>query len=582
MLVHGLGGSWQNWLEQIPPPPGAARVIALDLPGFGASEMPREEISIEGYGRLRRALCDALDLGQVVVVGNSMGGFIAAEFAIQYPERVERLVLQAPPGSQYQREREPLMAGARVAPGSWRAGGGDRPRRSRAAAPRCAGAAVASSRHPSRLPADLIYELISRVGPRGFVPALDAIVSYDFRDRLSRIECPTLVVWGATTCSCRAATPTSTRASIPDSRKVVFEDTGHSPMMERPAGVQRRCWCEFLAEEGEERPAGARVEAQARGRRGAARGRARRGRRPSAVVRAPSAAEPTWRRTSRARRSCSAARAARRRRRARRSRVVELDVEPPVRHVEDDGVAVADRGDRAAARASGATWPAMKPWVAPEKRPSVSSATSSPRPSPTIAAVTASISRMPGPPLGPSLRMTTTSPFWIDCAFTAANASSSDSNTRAGPRCSTRLVAGDLHDAALGREVAAQDREAAVRLERVVERADDLLALGLLGRRGLLADRPAGDGHRVAVQQAGSSSRLADTGTPPARYRSVATKRPPGLRSASSGVLPRSGRSRRRRADARPRWRRRGGGARRWSSRRSPRRRRSRSRATRA
>ena len=52
--------------------------------------------------------------------------------------------------------------------------------------------------------------------------------------------------------------------------------------------------------------------------------------------------------------------------------------------------------------ASGVTWPAIRPWVAPEKRPSVISATSSPSPSPTIAAVTCSISRMPGPPAGPS------------------------------------------------------------------------------------------------------------------------------------------------------------------------------------
>ena len=52
--------------------------------------------------------------------------------------------------------------------------------------------------------------------------------------------------------------------------------------------------------------------------------------------------------------------------------------------------------------ASGAMCPTVKPRVAPEKRPSVMSATESPRPAPTIAAVTPSISRMPGPPAGPS------------------------------------------------------------------------------------------------------------------------------------------------------------------------------------
>ena len=61
------------------------------------------------------------------------------------------------------------------------------------------------------------------------------------------------------------------------------------------------------------------------------------------------------------------------------------------------------------------------------------SATSPPSPSPTSAAVTASISLMPGPPAGPSLRITITSPALIVRWVTAAIASSSDSKTRAGP-----------------------------------------------------------------------------------------------------------------------------------------------------
>ena len=119
--------------------------------------------------------------------------------------------------------------------------------------------------------------------------------------------------------------------------------------------------------------------------------------------------------------------------------------------------------------------------MAPEKRPSVSSATESPSPSPTSAAVTASISRMPGPPAGPSLRITTTSPGWIDLAFTARERVLLALEDARRAAVLHALVAGELHDAALGREVAAQDREAAGRLERVVQRPDDLLALGLLG-----------------------------------------------------------------------------------------------------
>src|SRR5919199_1526983 len=89
--------------------------------------------------------------------------------------------------------------------------------------------------------------------------------------------------------------------------------------------------------------------------------------------------------------------------------------------------------------ASGATWPAIRPWVAPEKRPSVRRATDSPKPSPTRAAVTPSISRIPGPPLGPSYLITTTSPSSIRPLVTASIASSSESKTRAGPSWNSRV-----------------------------------------------------------------------------------------------------------------------------------------------
>src|SRR5690606_11256992 len=71
-------------------------------------------------------------------------------------------------------------------------------------------------------------------------------------------------------------------------------------------------------------------------------------------------------------------------------------------------------------------------------------------------------------------------------------------------------VAGELDDAPVRREVAAQDREAAVGLERVVERADDLLAGRLLGGPGDVADGLAGDGDRALVEEAGVEQALGD------------------------------------------------------------------------
>ena len=78
-------------------------------------------------------------------------------------------------------------------------------------------------------------------------------------------------------------------------------------------------------------------------------------------------------------------------------------------------------------------WPTENPFVAPENRPSVTSATSLPSPAPATAAVTASISGIPGEPFGPSYRMTMTSPASILPDVSASNASCSESKGRAVP-----------------------------------------------------------------------------------------------------------------------------------------------------
>src|SRR3989344_4759250 len=90
--------------------------------------------------------------------------------------------------------------------------------------------------------------------------------------------------------------------------------------------------------------------------------------------------------------------------------------------------------------ASGATWPMTSLYEPPEKRPSVISATESPSPRPMMAEVTASISRIPGPPFGPSFLITIVSPETTEPASIAANADSSSSNTFAGPRCCSFLM----------------------------------------------------------------------------------------------------------------------------------------------
>ncbi|MEO7197673.1 MAG: alpha/beta fold hydrolase, partial [Solirubrobacterales bacterium] len=116
VFAHGLGGCWQNWLENMPRMAELGhRVIALDLPGFGASPMPPWKISIPAYGRLVEDFCEHLDVGPCTLVGNSMGGFVAAEVAVGEPEWIERLVLTSAAGISHARiRREPIEVAARM------------------------------------------------------------------------------------------------------------------------------------------------------------------------------------------------------------------------------------------------------------------------------------------------------------------------------------------------------------------------------------------------------------------------------------------------------------------------------------
>ncbi|MDX6667548.1 MAG: hypothetical protein QOK04_928, partial [Solirubrobacteraceae bacterium] len=98
LFVHGHSGRWANWLENIPHFARTRRVVAPDLPGFGASEMPADGVSIANYARVLDELCGLLDIDAAAVVGNSMGGFAGAELAIKFPARVERLGLVSAAG----------------------------------------------------------------------------------------------------------------------------------------------------------------------------------------------------------------------------------------------------------------------------------------------------------------------------------------------------------------------------------------------------------------------------------------------------------------------------------------------------
>lgn len=107
LLLHGIADSSESWLPVLPGLAEHFRVLAPDFLGHGHSDKPRADYSASAFANGMRDLLDVLDIDRVTVVGHSLGGGVAAQFAYQYPERVERLVLVSPGG--VDREVSPLL-----------------------------------------------------------------------------------------------------------------------------------------------------------------------------------------------------------------------------------------------------------------------------------------------------------------------------------------------------------------------------------------------------------------------------------------------------------------------------------------
>ena len=239
LFVHGLSGCWKNWLENIPHFARDHRVIAIDLPGFGESEMPSRKISISSYAATLDLLMNELGIDSARIVGNSMGGFVAAELAIQHPARVERLVLVSAAGLSVESIRTKRTDGLRhhletaafYKIGLLASHSALLARRRRL---RSALLALFVA-HPTRLAPQLAYEQVRSSGKPGFPAALDALCSYPIRARLGEIACPTLIVWGDRDRLVPVKDATAFEELIADSRKLIYADTGHLSMLERPA-----------------------------------------------------------------------------------------------------------------------------------------------------------------------------------------------------------------------------------------------------------------------------------------------------------------------------------------------------------
>jgi pimeloyl-ACP methyl ester carboxylesterase len=240
LLLHGIGDNSDTWQSLIPNLARDHTVIAPDLLGHGRSDKPRADYSVAAYANGMRDLLSVLGIERATIVGHSLGGGVAMQFAYQYPERCERLVLVATGG--VGREVNPMLRIASMAnadfllpllriPGSRTVGG---------AALRllhCLGTDLGHDEPDLRAIFDALPDYAAR---RAFVRTLRAVVDWRGQHITMLDRCylargmPTLLMWGTRDAIVPFSHAQIAHEAMPGSQLEVFEGAGHFPHHDDP------------------------------------------------------------------------------------------------------------------------------------------------------------------------------------------------------------------------------------------------------------------------------------------------------------------------------------------------------------
>ncbi|MFL6309991.1 MAG: alpha/beta fold hydrolase [Nitrososphaera sp.] len=98
ILLHGIGASAERWSQVIPTLSKYFHIIIPDIIGFGYSDKPAVEYTMDFFIDFFRSFLDNLGISKASIIGSSFGGHVATEFAIRFSNMIEKLVLVSPAG----------------------------------------------------------------------------------------------------------------------------------------------------------------------------------------------------------------------------------------------------------------------------------------------------------------------------------------------------------------------------------------------------------------------------------------------------------------------------------------------------
>lgn len=225
--IHGIGGDADEWAFCFEALSQSHRIIALDLLGFGRSSKPVIEYTIAGFLEVVEYFLKALRIDRTAILGESLGGWIAAAFALKFPKIVDKLILVDAAG--VWGDITNLPVDVRVS--------------TLAHLREVFQLLFYDKRWASEVFVDMAYRLHLE---RGDGPTIDSVLrsQADGRERLDDviggIVAPTLIVWGEQDEMIPLSVGHRLHQLIPGSRVEVIPQCGHLPALEQPAELVRR------------------------------------------------------------------------------------------------------------------------------------------------------------------------------------------------------------------------------------------------------------------------------------------------------------------------------------------------------
>ncbi len=244
VFIHGIGGAVDVWRKQFEHLPGTHRVLALDLPGCGRSAIlahyPPDPLRM--LAAAVQGVMQAVGMERATLVGSSLGGAVAVEFAMRWPEMVSSLVLIAPAGMTYQ-----VAWSLRLMTIPWVGELLTRPSRARMA--QAIRQCVADPASVEEDDIDRAFAMASLPGAQtAFLRLLRAYASLFGLDRrelrrlqqgMRAIQAPTLLIWGGRDRIIPLSAAYVALKHLPNAGLIVRPDGGHLVFVDEPAWFNR-------------------------------------------------------------------------------------------------------------------------------------------------------------------------------------------------------------------------------------------------------------------------------------------------------------------------------------------------------